>query len=249
MNSTYRNHSRRAGAAKALWLTAACLTTSLALSACQGDNILRTDSEAENRVHVSGSAQVMVTPDVAAASIGVQTFDADAVVAVTANNERTAAVLAVLEGLGVHKDDLQTSSFSISPQRAYREERPDSVTGFWVRNTISATVRSLDSIGAVLQDAIAAGANEIHGLQFTVSNPDSLEDVARALAVADARRRAEALAAAADASLGRIVSLSESAVSVPSYFRGASEADAVGVPVEPGQVEVSASVSAVFELK
>ena len=117
-----------------------------------------------------------------------------------------------------------------------------------MRNSISATVRDLASVGAILQAAIDAGANEIYGLQFTVSNPDSLEDAVRRLAVADARHRVESLADAAGARVGRIISLSESAVSIPAYFRGSFEADAASVPVQPGEVEVNATVSAVFAL-
>ncbi len=144
---------------------------------------------------------------------------------------------------------MQTSGFSIAPQRAYSEDRPDSITGFWVRNTISATVRDLATVGSILQEAINAGANEIYGLQFALSNPDSLKDIVRVLAVEDAHHRAEALAVAAGARLGRIISLSESSVSVPYYFRGALESDMAGVPVEPGEVEVAASVSAVYALE
>ncbi len=86
-------------------------------------------------------------------------------------------------------------------------------------------------------------------LQFTVSNPDSIEDVARRLAVQDARRRAESLADAAGASVGRVLSLSESSVAVPSIFRGVAELDAAAVPVQPGEVDVTAFVTAVFALK
>ncbi|MDA0336065.1 MAG: SIMPL domain-containing protein [bacterium] len=216
---------------------------------CQADTILRTESGADDRVSVSGSASLEATPDVATTTLGVQTFEADAVAAVTANNGRTAAVINALRGLGVRESDMQTSGFSIAPQRAYSEDRPDSITGFWVRNTIAATVRDLAIVGSILQEAINAGANEIHGLQFTLSNPDSLEDIVRVLAVEDAHHRAEALAEAAGARLGRIISLNESSASVPYYFRGALESDAAGVPVEPGEVEVSASVSAVYALE
>ncbi|HCL29656.1 MAG TPA: hypothetical protein DIC52_14605 [Candidatus Latescibacteria bacterium] len=219
------------------------------LMGCTGDTIVRTAADNSESVQVSGTASVQVTPNVAATTIGVQTFEADAVVAVTVNNERVAAVITSLEGLGVLPQDLQTSGFSISPQRAYAEDRPDSITGFWVRNSISATVRDLTTVGAILQGAIEAGANEIHGLQFTVSNPDSIEDVARRLAVQDARRRAESLADAAGASVGRVLSLSESSVAVPSIFRGVAELDAAAVPVQPGEVDVTAFVTAVFALK
>ena len=128
---------------------------------------------------------------------------------------------------------------------------PDSIIGFWVSNTVNMTLRDLTQVGQMLQAAVDAGANSIYGLQFTVADPDSVEDLARTRAVEDARRRAETLAAAAGVEVGGVVSLRESSLSVPYFFRGdAAESYASsGIPIELGNVEVSATVEAVFEIR
>lgn len=219
---------------------------------CEGDKIFSGDDSitGEDRIHVTGTAQVSVESDIATTQVGVQTFSGDAVEAVTLNNTSTAAVLAAFEALGVAEEDLQTRSFSISPQRAFAEDRPDSIIGFWVSNTVEITLRDLTKVGQMLQVAVDAGANSIFGLQFSVANPDSVEDLARTKAVEDARRRAETLATAAGVEVGGVVSLRESSISVPYYFRGGLEADAgAAVPIEPGSVEVSATVEVVFEIR
>ncbi|MBT3346083.1 MAG: SIMPL domain-containing protein [Gemmatimonadetes bacterium] len=232
-------------------LLAAICVSALFLFGCEGDTILSPDGTiaGEDRIQVTGTAQVAVEPDIATTQVGVQTFDADAVEAVTLNNLNTAAVLAAFEALGIAEQDLQTRSFSISPQRAYAEDRPDSIVGYWVNNTVGITLRDLTKVGEMLQVAVDAGANSIYGLQFGVANPDSVGDLARAKAVEDARRRADTLAEAAGVSVGDVVSLREGSISVP-YYRGALESDASSsVPIETGSVEVSATVEAVFSIR
>ncbi len=229
------------------------LLTALFMWGCDGDTVFSPDDSVvgEDRIEVIGNATVAVEPDIASAQVGVQTFAGDAVEAVTLNNTNTDAVLAALEALGIDGQDLQTRSFSISPQRAFQEDRPDSIIGFWVSNTVDMTLRDLTQVGQMLQAAVDAGANSIYGLQFTVADPDSVEDLARTRAVEDARRRAETLAAAAGVEVGGVVSLRESSLSVPYFFRGdAAESNAsFGIPIEPGNVEVSATVEAVFEIR
>lgn len=223
-----------------------------AVTGCGGDAVVRPEANAaDDRIHVSGSASVEVAPDIASATIGVRNFDADAATAVTDNSIRVAAVIGAVRALGVAEQDLQTQNISVSPQRDYKEDRPDSITGFWVSNTVALTVRDVSLVGEVLQAAIEAGANEVYGLQFAISNPDSIQDVARELAVADARRRAEVLAAAAGVRVGQVISLSEGSVSIPPNYRGDYEAaaDAGAVPIEAGEVTVTANVQMVFAIE
>jgi uncharacterized protein YggE len=92
-------------------LLIAAIAVALGGFGCQGKTIVRTEADSDNRVHVAGFASVEVTPDVATTTIGVHAFDGDAVLAVTQNNERVAAVINTLEGLGVAEKDMQTSGF------------------------------------------------------------------------------------------------------------------------------------------
>ena len=122
--------------------------------------------------------------------------------------------------------------------------------GFWVSNTVEMTLRDLGQVGQMLQVAVDSGANTIYGLQFTVADPDSVEDLARTKAVEDARRRADTLAEAAGVQVGDVVSMRESSINVPSFFRGGADSDASSaVPIEPGSVDVSATVEVVFSIR
>ncbi|MFC1526130.1 SIMPL domain-containing protein [Candidatus Latescibacterota bacterium] len=241
------------GARRRLRGVAAVGATALVMVACEGDTIVRPESSSldENTIQVSGAATVAVAPDVAQTTIGVQIYGREVVAAVTENNQTTAALVAALDSLGVGEADIQTSNFTIYPQRDYKEGRADSIVGYWVNNSVSVTIRQLDTAGQVLQAAIEAGANSISGLAFTLGDPEPVKDTARALAVADARNRADVLADAAGVQVGKVIALREISMSAPPIYRGGAAQDAGGgeVPVEPGEMEVTAQVAVVFAIK
>ena len=92
-------------------------------------------------------------------------------------------------------------------------------------------IRDIDKLPAVLDRAIAAGANEMSGIEFVVSEQSKLLDQARDEAIADARRKAELYAKAAGAKLGRVVSITEEGSAPPPRPMQAMRAGAV--PVAP----------------
>jgi uncharacterized protein YggE len=112
-------------------------------------------------------------------------------------------------------------------------------------------LRDIEKIGDVISAASGAGANEISGPSFTLSDDSDVRNDAIELAIADARKRAEVMAKAAGKTLGEIVSVSEAGVSVPPvyYDMGTRAAAEAAVPIEPGQLDVTTSVTVVFELK
>ena len=58
------------------------------------------------------------------------------------------------------------------------------------------------------------------------------------------------MAKAADKSVGTIIAISESGVVATPYYAGVAERAALdSVAIEPGQLDVTANVTVVFELK
>lgn len=230
---------------------AGALLSALALSGCGGDTVLASASTAQvYTIHVSGRGSTTVTPDMAETRVGVQTFAETADLAVSVNNELTEAVIAAIEAEGVQASDIQTSSFSVRPQRDYRGEEPPPIVGFWVDNTLSVRIRDLSTAGRVLQASIEAGANNVNGLTFTLSDPDPPVREARTRAIEDARAKAETLAAAAGVEVGKVMTIREMSGVIPVFFRAELDAAAgASVPVAPGELEVSAQVEVVFEIR
>ena len=110
------------------------------------------------------------------------------------------------------------------------------------------TVRDIDSVGDVVDAATAAGATNVNGITFRVDDPTAAEAQAREAAVADARAKADQLAAAAGVTITGVLTMSESGGQAPQpiYFEREMAAgaamDTAATPVQPGQVELSITV-------
>ena len=205
-------------------------------------------------VTVTGEGSVSAVPDVAMVSAGVVSQAATAAEALAANSASTAAVIDRVKAEGVAPADIQTSSFSLQPVTIYPrsdsgEQSAPRITGYTVSNTVTVRVRDLARLGALLDKAIGAGANNVGGVDFQVSRQSELLDRARQQAVEDARRKAALYATAAGARLGSILTLSEQTGYAPPRPMYRLEASAAPVPVEAGQTQLNLQVSATFRLE
>ena len=122
------------------------------------------------------------------------------------------------------------------------------LTGFRVSNQV--TVRRPDVARAanLIEAAVSAGANQVGSLQFFVSDTTAARRKGLELAVADARSKAEALAALSSRSLGGVVCISDAQPSESALERLAS-LGYTSPSLEPGLQDVRSAVSVVFELK
>ncbi|MBM3216627.1 DUF541 domain-containing protein [Candidatus Poribacteria bacterium] len=201
-------------------------------------------------IRVSGVGTVTVKPDIVYASIGVQTFNADAQVATADNNSRSDAVIGALKALGIDEKDLKTSAFSIVPVRDW--SKPEAVVvGFQVNNTLTVTIRDLTLVGKALQASIDAGANNINSVAFTVDDPTAAKRDARTKAIQDAHDRAETMAKEAGVDLGKPTSIVETSYGGPPIYRTSADSKAGGevvVPVQPGELELTVTVDVVYEI-
>ena len=100
-------------------------------------------------------------------------------------------VLAAIKDNGIADRDIQTSRLSLQPQYDPNKAGTARLTGFQANNQVTVRIRDIDKLPALLDRAIAAGANEMSGIEFVVSEQSKLLDQARNDAVADARRKAE----------------------------------------------------------
>ena len=209
------------------------------------------DDHAPATITVTGEGTVTSAPDLATVSLGVTTQGATAAEAMAANSTALAAVLERVKAAGVEDRDIQTSTLNLNPNWANTDgSSAPTITGYVATNLLSIRVRALDKLGPVLDAAVVDGANTLNGVSFGFQEPDPKMDEARKAAVAKAKARAELLTGAAGVGLGRIVSISESggyAPPMPMYRMEAAMADAP-VPVEGGEVGVTASVTITWEI-
>ncbi len=222
----------------------------LALGGCQ-TKVVTTDGAAPlYTVTASGSGESVAAPDVAEMYFGVTVQSDEAGDALSKANAIAEEVAAAVKGAGVASEDIQTANVSVYPEQSYSGDKPV-ITGYRASIQVRAKIRDIEKIGDVIGAASEAGANEIGGPSFMLDDDADVRNEAIELAIADARERAEVMAKAAGKDLGEIISVSETGLSTPIYYRAAAESmDAAGsVAIEPGQLDITASVTVVFELK
>ena len=202
---------------------------------------------AERTVTVTGEATVGVAPDTAVIRIGVSSQEKTAREAGEANARQMTSVLAAIKASGIAERDIQTSRLSLQPQYDPNKGGTARLTGFQATNQVTVRIRDIDSLPTVLDRAIGAGANEMSGIEFVVSEQSKLLDQARDDAIADARRKAELYARAAGAKVGQVVSISEEGPAPPQP-RPMQAVRAGAVPVAPGEQTLRAIVSVSYQL-
>jgi uncharacterized protein YggE len=201
---------------------------------------------AERLVTVSGEATVSVAPDMAVIRIGVSSQGRTAREASDANGRQMTAVLAAIKEAGIADRDVQTSRLSLQPQYDPNKSGTARLLGFQVTNQLTVRIRDIDKLPGILDRAIGAGANEMSGIEFIVSEQSKLLDQARDEAIADARRKAALYVQAAGAKLGAVVAITEEGSNPPVRPLAAMRAGAV--PVAPGEQMLRAVVTVSYEL-
>ena len=207
-------------------------------------------------ISVSGEGTVSVPPDLAQLEAGVASDAKTAKEAAEANNATMGKVLAALKGAGIDEKDYQTSRLSLQPQYELAvPNKPGAATlvGYRASNHVTIKVRDLTKVASVIDTLVTAGANEIGGINFIVTQASKALDEARTKAVADARRKAEIYAKAAGVTLGEPLSITEEgAAAPPPVFRGklaAPMASGAPTPVAPGEEQLSITVNVTWAIK
>jgi uncharacterized protein len=203
------------------------------------------------RIIVAGDGIVRAAPDYAHITIGATTNGATAAAATDANSRIMAAVGTALRNSGIAPQDLQTSHFSVQPVYVTESNSRSKLSGFSVTNQFGVTVRQIERVGTVLDQAIAAGANDVGSIQFLHADLSKTLDAARTAALADARRKAELYAHAAGLTLGAVSWVIEEQANVPQpRFLGARSAGAAApVPIAAGEDTLQVRITAGFEVR
>jgi uncharacterized protein YggE len=200
-------------------------------------------------ISVTGEASVSVPPDLAQIDGGVTTEAKTAREASETNNAAMGKVLLALKGAGIDEKDFQTSRLSLQPQYAPNRAGPNAVVGYRASNRVTVRLRDVTRVASIIDTLVAAGANELGGINFMVSAASKLLDDAREQAIADARRKAEIYARAAGVTLGSPVSISEENAPGPMPFRKMAAGMAASTPVAQGEETLQVSVSVSWAIK
>ena len=251
------------------------------VSAFMGWRYIGTGITPSNTISVSGHGEAFGVPDIATFTFSVvsdKTTVADAQADATA---KANAITDYLKSAGVDSKDIQTSDYSVQPQYDYQTAvcpqaavAPNSgasgvatapaiycpggkqvLKGYEVRQTTTIKVRDTSKAGDLLSAVGTKGATEVSGLTFTFDNPDTVQNLARDKAIADAKSKADMLAKELGVSLVRVVSFNENQNGNPRPViynmaaGSAADTKAVAPEISTGQNQVTDDVTITYEIR
>jgi uncharacterized protein YggE len=212
-------------------------------------------ADAEPRtISVAGSAVVSIAPDFARVAMTIIERDESLASAQATVAAKTNSVLELLDELSIARKYINTAGATLRPNyRWNRNTEEQELLGYIVERRIQVEVRDLDKLGALIEQATKAGVNELSPPQLDSSKRKDAQREALANAVADARLNAATIAMAANGTLGDARYISTTGGIAPPRPMARMQADALSVSAAtesyvPGEIKISASVSAVYEL-
>jgi uncharacterized protein YggE len=232
-------------------LAAAGLTAWAQTAAAQQETPARQQS-----IRVTGSGEARARPDQAVADFAVETSAATAQAAAAANAQLMERVIAALVRANVPRDRIETTGYNVFPEYDQRpnETGEPRVRGYRVMNTVQVTMQDVARVGAVIDAALAAGANRVNGVRFGLRDPQAFRQRAIDDAVRRARSDAEALASSLGLTLGMVREAYTADVGMPhppvvyERLQMADMAASAPTPINPGEQTVRATVVVVYSI-
>ncbi|MBL8889119.1 MAG: SIMPL domain-containing protein [Planctomycetaceae bacterium] len=217
-------------------------------------------------ISVSGSARVMVTPDLAVINASVSSRFATLDEAVAHNQKSIEQAIGYLKEMQIDPKHIQASQITIQPIWPERDDRNhppvaaedlfkmSQPIGYQASREFQITLVDLNKFEQIYSGMIKNGVNVVNSVSFTTSELRQHRDAARIQAVRAAREKATAMAKELDAKLLSVKSIAEAAEHRGvSYMQNAvfvaPQADGFEGVLAPGQIEVTASVDVEFYLR
>lgn len=214
---------------------------------------------------VTGEGKATSIPDVAEFAFTVITEGGKDIAALQAQN--TAKVNKAIEFVkskDVDGKDIKTQYYNINPRYETYECRtnvpcpPASIVGYTITQSVDVKIRDFGKIGDIMTGVVSSGANQVGSLSFTIDDPTSVQNEARAEAISKAKEKAESMAKAGDFRIGRLISIQEGYYPYRAYDSygvggmgiSATKAESAPSPmIEPGSQEVDITVTMQYEIK
>jgi len=229
---------------KIAWMLPVLVSGILLLGACQ--------PQQTKTIAISGTGEVVLVPDMAYINVGIHTEAGDVTTAVNENNRQAKKITEAIIEMGVAEKYIQTSNFNVYSMNRYDDMSNIVGTNYAVDNTLYIIVRDLPKLSEILDASLAAGANQIYGINFDINNRAAALTQARDLAIKDAQAKAQSVADTAGVQLGEIQNISVINTSyvqpMSGYGRGGGMVadSAASVPVSAGQIVITANADLTY---
>jgi uncharacterized protein YggE len=197
----------------------------------------------DSQLTLQGEGTVTVKPDVVVITLGVSTENEKVTEAQTENAQKSATLLQTLQQLGIQPEEIQTISYTITPEYNYIDGKA-LLRGYRIEHLYEITVLNVQKAGEVYAEAVEAGANIARGLSFRISNPEPYYKQALTLAIQQAQEKAKTVAGALGVNVNPVPFTVTEESNSPSQEVAFS---AKATPsIEPGMLSITATVRTIF---
>ncbi|MBD3329398.1 DUF541 domain-containing protein [Candidatus Dojkabacteria bacterium] len=210
---------------------------------------------------VEAEASKYVTPDTANISLGTEVRDPSAKqVQIKGSKVINEAVEAIKE-LGIEEENIRTDNYNISPEYKYNDDTNESeIYSYRMDVMIDIKTTKIDKISDILDAATDANINRVNSISFSIEDIEEIQHELKLEAIENAKARAQEQAKAAGLKLGRVLNVNEYGGPMPVFSERKApapmmdsaefeESGSGGISINPGQNEVSVSVSVVYKVK
>lgn len=217
-------------------------------------SIMQTTTAKQSTFDVTGESKITTIPDKAVVSLGITVNESTVKQAQDKANTIINNINAELGKLDIDKKDIKTDNYSLYPNYDYQQGQR--ITGYSINANLSVNLTDFSTLNQAIDAATGAGANQVGGIMFTLSDEKKkdVENDARKQAIENAKEKAQSLSSLAGMRLGKIVNVSESPNFQPRPYAlmnatQDSMGGKTGVPtnVEPGSTTFNYSVTLSYE--
>ncbi|GAC1641166.1 MAG: SIMPL domain-containing protein [Herpetosiphon sp.] len=203
-------------------------------------------TETRRTITVIGEGTIRAEPNTATVQVGVRSQGTTAKIALADNSDKMAVLMSKLKEAGVAPKDVQTNNFHVG---ATYDGSNHQINGYEVNNSVKVVVHDITKTGDLLDKVVQAGANNVMGISFGFDDVTGVRGRARTAAMDDASTKAQGLVLAAGASLGKVITISESGNGAPPMPMLQAGAASAAVPIAPGEQSIVVNVQVTFELQ
>ncbi len=232
---------------------AAILATTMALSFGMTGMAYAAES---GEINVNGMGVVMADPDTAKINLSVETMGKTSEAAQKENNQIIQKVTAAMQGMGVTKEDIVTTYTSVYPQYNYDDATGKrTVMGYRSYTDLQVTTKDIDNAGKYIDAALKAGATGTGGVNFSVADQSMYYGQALQVAVKNAGKSAQSIAAAYGRPLGTVKSVTENSRNAyhvetsnmkMMVAEDAAADTAGGTTISYGKIQITANISVTY---
>jgi len=232
----------------------------VALVAGLGISYVISNMPPEHTLTVSGEGKISAKPDVAIVEMSVISQNENVELAQSENDQKMQRVVNFLKESGIDEKDIKTTQYNLQPEYDYSWCRtteypvycPPKLVDYVLTQSLQVKIRDLSRVGKIIGNLSEIGVNQISDISFVIDNDAEIKSAARQKAIAEAKRKAQEMAAATNIKLGKIIEINESVSGLTPQrmvYQKTIELADTAAPIEIGTNEIVVSVSLIYEIK